>query len=157
SDVVVAGNIEELWDTDMNGHAVAAVADHGAGHRCIALQIPEKSYFNAGILVVDLAKWRAEGIKQQIMVYLDTHPRLEFLDQDAMNVLLHNDWKELNPKWNVYSSLMMNKKWPADKLPAIIHYTSASKPWHYDNIHPLKQEYYKYLRLTEWRGYKPKA
>ncbi|MNI45910.1 General stress protein A [compost metagenome] len=29
--------------------------------------------------------------------------------------------------------------------PAILHFTTGSKPWHYLNLHPFKEEYFKYL------------
>ena len=35
--------------------------------------------------------------------------------------------------------------------PAILHYTNK-KPWNYDSMHPLKQEYFKYLDMTPWKG-----
>ena len=38
--------------------------------------------------------------------------------------------------------------------PTIIHYTSALKSRWKDCSHPFKQEWWKYLKLTEWKGYK---
>ena len=44
----------------------------------------------------------------------------------------------------------------SNKNPSIIHYTGSSKPWQYLNKHPLKNEYYKYLKRTCWKKYIPK-
>jgi lipopolysaccharide biosynthesis glycosyltransferase len=37
----------------------------------------------------------------------------------------------------------------------ILHFTGMSKPWQYINKHPYKKEYYKYIKKTPWKGYKP--
>jgi lipopolysaccharide biosynthesis glycosyltransferase len=39
--------------------------------------------------------------------------------------------------------------------PAIIHYVSKPKPWDAMCDHPLEQEYYKYLSLTQFKNYNP--
>lgn len=39
----------------------------------------------------------------------------------------------------------------------IIHYTCAWKPWIYPCDNPLCFEYYKYLALSPWKGFKPQA
>jgi lipopolysaccharide biosynthesis glycosyltransferase len=154
SDVVITGNIAELWETDLQGHAVAAVPDLWAASQCKALQIPEGIYFNAGIIIADLAIWRDESINKKAMDYIFNNTQvLKYHEQDALNALLFNDWIPLPASWNAHSTVI--KEWNNPSLPAAIHYTGLSKPWHFDNIHPFKQEYYKYLRLTEWRDYKP--
>ncbi|MFC5472183.1 glycosyltransferase family 8 protein [Cohnella suwonensis] len=155
SDVVVTGNIVELWDTDLRGHAIAAVIDpHCAYLRCKALQIPEKVYFNNGIMVMNLTKWREESISRKITDYTIRNTKsMVFPSQDPMNAVLYNDWLELPPTWNGHTSIM--KEWKDSNPPAVIHYTDVSKPWHLDNFHPYKNEYYKYKRLTEWRSSKP--
>lgn len=38
--------------------------------------------------------------------------------------------------------------------PVILHYTNK-KPWNYDSMHPLRNEYYKYLDMTPWKGKRP--
>jgi lipopolysaccharide biosynthesis glycosyltransferase len=154
SDVVVTGNIVEMWNTDLRGHAIAAVVDPYCAYRCKDLQIPEKVYFNNGIMVMNLTKWREESISKKIMEYTTRNTKsMVFPSQDPMNAMLYNDWLELSPTWNGHTSIM--KEWTDSNPPAIIHYTDISKPWHLDNFHPYKKEYYKYKRMTEWKSYGP--
>jgi len=154
SDVVVTGNIVELWETDLQGRAIAAVSDQWAASQCKILHIPEGVYFNAGVMVMDLTKWRKESISLRAMDYIAQNMHvLKFHDQDALNALLFNDWIQLPGKWNSHTTIV--NEWNDSIPPAVIHYTGLSKPWHFDNIHPYKNEYYKYLRLTEWKAYKP--
>ena len=83
-------------------------------------------------------------------------------DQDALNAVLYNDWFPLSPDWNAhlyfYTSPHLcffngrkTEYYTAD--PAIIHYTTQNKPWFYNTVHPFKNEYSKYLKLSPWAGY----
>ncbi|RKP53194.1 glycosyltransferase family 8 protein [Cohnella endophytica] len=156
SDVVVTGNIAELWETDLQGRAIAAVPDTWAASQCQTLGIPEGVYFNAGIMIADLNKWRAESINLRAMEYIGLNTQLlKYHEQDALNALLYEDWVPLPSTWNAHSTIIKN--WKSSQLPAAIHFTGLSKPWHFDNIHPYKQEYYRYLEMTEWKNYKPQV
>jgi lipopolysaccharide biosynthesis glycosyltransferase len=37
----------------------------------------------------------------------------------------------------------------------IIHFNGSSKPWSYFSDHPRRDEYEKYLQMTEWHDYVP--
>jgi lipopolysaccharide biosynthesis glycosyltransferase len=127
SDVVVTGNIAEMWELDLKGHAIGAVSDVGGAFRCKELQIPEGVYFNAGIYVMNLQKWRDKSIGSKVMDYLVRNKKgLIFHDQDALNAVLYNDWLELSPKWNVQPQMLRDKIERKDlPSPAIIHYTGS--------------------------------
>jgi lipopolysaccharide biosynthesis glycosyltransferase len=153
-DVVVTENIVELWEIDLKEHVIAAVSDKAAFFRCKSLNLPEGLYFNSGIMVINLAKWREGSISEKVINYIArSTQKLVFPDQDALNVLLYNNWLELPYEWNVITEDM--KRWRNSNLPAIIHYTGISKPWQIDNFHRYKNEYYKYLRMTEWKSFRP--
>ncbi|MFC5472182.1 glycosyltransferase family 8 protein [Cohnella suwonensis] len=156
SDVVVTGNIVELWETDLKGHAIAAVPDFLMYSRCKDLQIPEGAYFNSGIMIMNLSKWRKESLTRKAMDYIARSTiTLACHDQDVLNALLFDDWLELPLTWNVNTFIV--KEWKVSNPPAIIHYTDVSKPWHLDNFHPFKKEYYKYKRMTEWKSSMPEV
>jgi lipopolysaccharide biosynthesis glycosyltransferase len=158
SDVVVTGDIAEMWETDLKNHAIAAVSDLGGAFLCKELHIPEGVFFNAGILIMNLTKWREEAISTKAINYISKNTtKMVYHDQEALNALLYDDWLELSPKWNVHSHMVRSKEWKGSNAPGMIHYTGSSKPWHFDNVHPLKQEYYKYLQMTEWKSYRPEV
>jgi lipopolysaccharide biosynthesis glycosyltransferase len=67
-------------------------------------------------------------------------------------------------RWNVISPfyfLSHDLKLTPAKLDAIrgdariIHFNGASKPWSYFSRHPRREEYWKYLRMTDWRDFRP--
>src|SRR3974390_3144824 len=60
ADIVVVGSIAALWTTELEGALMGAVDIPGAGQFVTGLGMrAEDAYFNAGVLVIDLAQWRA--------------------------------------------------------------------------------------------------
>lgn len=156
-DIVVLDDVSELWNTDMLGHAVAAVRDWGGDDRCRELQIPDPSlYFNAGMLMLDLKQWRTRNLASQILSFAARNPdHLYFHDQDAMNAILHQEWLPLDAKWNYQTNMLTHRGFKKMFNPVIVHFTGSSKPWHYDNDHPYKLKYYEYIKGTGWHNFRP--
>jgi len=162
SDIVVRKDLGELWASDSRGAAVAAVADSPniLRERGKALGlVPGCDYFNAGVLLIDLAKWREAAIAERLVSFVEANrATLPYMDQDALNAVLARDWHALDPRWNRQEYHFNDSAIaPADLIreTAILHFTGRSKPWDYMNTHPGKREYLKYLALTEWRDFTP--
>ena len=118
------------------------------------------------MLVIDLKKWREEGIADEVVEFIATHPELPFPDQDAMNLVLVNRWGELDPRWNqlpVVHDFLSWQESPYTKQqlaatandPLIIHYGSKPKPWERHCSHAQKACFYEYLDETAWAGWRP--
>jgi len=166
-DVIVRGDLGELWDTDLCGKTVGAIRDVGGYNRHSVLGLPQGApYFNAGVLMIDLRRWRTRDIGRRSLLFVQTHPeRLQWWDQCALNLMLHDDWRPLDPIWNFqsfeigsldYQDLVRFKPLPRPVRNRIrvVHFTGHSKPWHYMNGHPLKGEYLAYRRRTPWPLYR---
>jgi lipopolysaccharide biosynthesis glycosyltransferase len=176
-DIVVLGDIEELWKTDVSEHFAAAAEDCGierSGWYSVMLKRKlgmkrTHMYFNAGVLVMNLNKLRKHRISEKVRDFLLENPdKVEFADQDALNSVLCSGWLPISQVWNqqmahcefyekgiVFGDDMEN----AVKNPKIVHYTSSyyikTKPWSYMDMHPYKKEYYKYLGMTPWKDFTP--
>ena len=167
-DIVVLGNIRPFYDTPIADVGVAAVEDIGCkeAQRYDILKYPmEYSYFNAGVLLVNLDYWRAHDIPKACADYFHKYPeRILFNDQDLLNSLLCRHKTFVPLKWNMQDGFYRNttalgEEWDkahAEDLrhPVVLHYTNR-KPWEYDSQHPLRDEYFKYLDLTPWKGERP--
>lgn len=167
SDIVVLDDISKLYSLSLDGKPIAAARDfsQSAGEK---LGLGRASYFNAGVLLLDLDHWRARNLSNVAKAHLmDSHGTLQFADQDALNITFNRSWQELPPRWNtqlgVYNS--RQEKWTklgfkkddlavALRNPAIIHYINNSKPWLYQSTHPLKHLYWHYLQMTPFRDYR---
>lgn len=173
-DVVVRADVADICAVDLAGCPVAAVADAFVGsapwlQQLNALGGAEMGdYFNSGVLVIDLERYRSAGIGPAALELLDRHHAdFTYADQDALNIALARRWLPLPARWNVQSlwysldfcirAASRPPEWRLEyvnaiKNPAIIHYAAPSKPWHFMNTHPMKGEYWKYRRLTPYAG-----
>jgi len=171
SDLIVEGDISEIFKIDFAENIIFAVKDPGAYEdKKRLLDIPVKNlYFNAGVLYVDCNKWKKEKISEKSIGYMKKNPdRIEYADQDALNHILIEKWKELDPSWNVITRVYYKKYLPWMKIsdykkeeldlvaknPKILHFAGIVKPWFLLDRHSKKGRYIFYLQKTPWRNYK---
>ena len=165
TDVVVNLDLADFFDQDMEGFPVAAVRDRFSPVVSHPLSIldwerremnPEDVYFNAGVLLIDFERWRAENLGAEAMRFARENPELCVRwDQTALNVLLYNRWKPCEVKWNymVYSNIEED----SFNIPANFHITGLPKQWH---MGPKTNQgfydmFYRYLDRTAWKGWRP--
>lgn len=168
-DLIVCGEIQPLWDIDICGYAVGCVEDMWSGkdYHYSRLQYDSAySYFNAGVLLINLDYWRQYSIQNKIATYIQRYPdRLLFNDQDVLNAVLYDQKFFVPFRWNMQDGFFRRKrKLRKESLPllehemknaVIIHFTGGKKPWHDNCIHPYKSEYLKYWDMTQWKGERP--
>lgn len=170
-DLIVNGDISAFWNTDISDVSLGCVEDMWSQMpgNYVRLQYDRKySYFNAGVLLINLERLRANGFELRAKTYLKEHVgELEFYDQDLLNALLHDDRRFVALRWNVQDGFLRRRRtgrMSAEgvaalehelRTPVIIHYTGSKKPWHYKSQHPWKHLYFRYLDMTQWRGERP--
>jgi lipopolysaccharide biosynthesis glycosyltransferase len=170
ADTLVLRPLTELWHTDLDGNMLAAVRDAGApyaagpsGTEWRRLGIaPSASYFNAGLLVLPLVRWRREGISAKVLDLLRGSD-LPWGDQDALNIVAANQWKEIPRRWNLQSADADERSlswalWRSDVEdaihdPAIVHYTETEKPWRGKVDHPYADPWFEVLSRSSWAGW----
>ncbi|MCH7346695.1 glycosyltransferase family 8 protein [Aeromonas sp. MR7] len=141
ADMIAVGNISSLWSIDMGDAVVAVVLDHILGFDKDKQQergISIGRYFNAGFMLMDLVKWRANNISQKALDLLIENNGFEHNDQDALNIVLENRTFYLDCKWNAQPN-HINR---VDSLePVLVHFCGQEKPWHISSIHPYTEHY----------------
>ncbi|DAB29785.1 MAG TPA: hypothetical protein CFH84_07490 [Sulfurimonas sp. UBA12504] len=168
-DMVVHGSIQELYDTDIDNEYIAAVEDAWKNqiYRDLLGMSKNAKYFNAGVMVVNLKKWRDENLFDKFIEYEKSSKiDLESHDQDILNAIFDGSWKRLALKFNQYEKnpdldkenllkiFTKEELVQAQTQPVIIHYIGGRKPWHYRNEHLQKTLYWSYLRMTPYKNYK---
>jgi lipopolysaccharide biosynthesis glycosyltransferase len=152
-DVIVKDDITILWNKNIKKYHLAAV-EGGLGRNRKQILPKGYNYFNAGVMLINLEKWRKDNISSKVFNYIKYNSsKCVAWDQDALNAVLYGKWLELHPKWNVLTAFFHFKKKKYEKAkqkPSIIHFAGASKPWHKKNKHRFKNEYHKYLRKLKW-------
>ncbi|WP_125916579.1 glycosyltransferase family 8 protein [Hymenobacter coccineus] len=153
-DTLVVGDLAGLAALDLNGKTVGAVTDRDMPVRSDIGIHSVEHYFNSGVLLIDIAQWKANRISEKALKIISEEPDLikGYPDQDALNMALRNDWYQLEPKYNVmrlyvpeavpkrgFGSFLLDQK--------IIHY-NGKKPWFSDCEHRLRHVYQQYARLS---------
>ena len=160
ADVVVRRDLGELFELPME-HAVGAVTDaHVSVMGAPSIWRPWREeqvdplvpYLNTGALLVDVDRWRAAELTEQIVGYLERYD-LPCVDQDAINLVLRGGFDRLRPAFNSMPYHIMKLLRNADLVesdadigealtnPAIIHFHRSflGKPWAYGSTHPAKK------------------
>ena len=90
-DTIVMQDIGALFDVDLQGMCLAAVREPGRSKSPFV-------YFNAGVLLMDLEKMRG-GIGDELVQTVNAR-KLDFADQDAINLRCQGLILELDPIYN---------------------------------------------------------
>jgi len=177
SDLIVQGNLRDLWAMDFDGNAILAVQDFYFDKleprmrrlddaRADGID-PDTPYVNGGVLVCDLAHWRENDVESSLIRDLLQHAHgYGFPDQDATNIMMSDRIKLLPSEWNVQANAVDRTReatitkaavnlslrgWDQAK---IIHYAGAIKPWSTMRVRePLGTAHKRFhlrLRETKW-------
>jgi len=140
TDILVLGDLLPLMQTELDGAILGAVRDGLDAELKSTSPAPTGmpdvcDYFNAGVLLIDLARWRANRISAAAHDYLVAHPHTRFADQDALNVACDGHWQPLAAHWNFqgHRTTDIAALAPSDR-PGIVHFITTLKPWKPDSL-----------------------
>ncbi|MEO8099434.1 MAG: glycosyltransferase family 8 protein [Acidobacteriota bacterium] len=167
SDTIVLTDMERLWNIELGDNSLLAVQDstiplvssEGGLGRYQELGIPPgHPYFNAGVMLVNVEKWRRTGVPGRVMEFIHQHAaELNYCDQDGLNAVLWDDWGELDSRWQVQPRLhaRLHEGTQATADAWILHFTGRLKPWLYRGSTLSDRLFYQYLDRTWWSGWRP--
>ncbi len=154
-DILVLGDLRPLWETGLDGAVVGAVRDRLNGGAMDDLDkscgLRVERYFNAGVLLIDVARWRDERVSERALEYLDRFPNTRYADQDALNAICDRCWKELDPRWNYQCVPLQPIAQAADADAfSIVHFVASVKPWQVGNLSPNVAFYNRFRSRTRF-------
>jgi lipopolysaccharide biosynthesis glycosyltransferase len=173
SDGLVLDDIGALWRQAPAQGCVSAVVDLtvlrlGNDRSPFAQQLDlyaDAPYFNSGVMVIDLARWRQMGITSRCLDLARRHPaQSAFADQSLLNVVLRGRWEPLPFRWNCQASSIAESGFPtfrgrfvttaevrdAARRPGFVHFVGRRKPWNALSDHPHALQYWQYRSRTQW-------
>lgn len=142
ADTLILSDLRPLWEMDLQGAVIGAVIDIDSQKHSHRLRLRPSwaagfshissglQYFNAGVLLIDIARWREMRISERALEYMTANPDTPLADQDALNVACAGLWTPLDPAWNYQRHFETRlSSLPSWRLPKIVHFIMDIKPW----------------------------
>ena len=137
-DIIVPGDISELYDTDMHDNLIGVVTDGSVNdvpelqrYMTESLGLKLGDYFNSGMLLMNMKELRNVHLAEHFLYLLNKyHFDCVAPDQDYLNSMCYGKIEYLDSCWDA----MPNRNKPEIENPKIIHYNLFDKPWCYDDI-----------------------
>jgi lipopolysaccharide biosynthesis glycosyltransferase len=164
-DIVVLGDISELWDIELGTNALAGKNSsfeslkygYNMVYRASLSLDSEKSWqlrrslhdkgnllfnaFNAGVLVMNLRKMRLDNFSENYIPYIE---QFKMNDQDVLNIYARESKVSLDIKWNAVPSQDITTD------AKILHYAGPIKPWA-DSYITREEEFLSYKSVVQKR------
>ncbi len=172
-DSLITGSFKELWTMDIENYACAGVLDGGPEYNKTSVGLTvESTYINAGVLLINLNKWRKDNIEKKFIDFLKNNDYNVYNnDQGIINGVLSNEILLVHPRYNLlspflevsYEEVLMWNDIPeyytkeilddAIKNPVFIHFVQFlyGRPWYIETNHPSKKLYENYANETPFK------
>ena len=160
-DMIVQEDVTTLFEEELGNNVIAAVLDPriitfdnswGGIFNYEALGLSGKTrYFNTGLILMQTKRWREQDITVKIIDCINNNKKfVNYPDQYGLNVVLANQWLELSPLWNHFSTIDTNEK------PNLIHFVERKPIYQSYNYNlEFKKTFYFFLNQTAWKNFKP--
>ena len=165
--VLVGGDIAVLWSLPLGDtYLGAAWEPYDAKQRVPLGFSAEDFYFNSGVMLINLRRWRDDGITERLLSFAEANRAiLHSPDQDVLNSVLRGKVTDIGSRWNWQAlfprflpeelRLTPEQFKSLRKKPSIVHFTSAYKPWFWRWEPHYKHLYTRVLRQTPWAKVRP--
>lgn len=151
SDIVVPGDISQLYNLELGDNIIGACPDHSvvdvpelARYMEYAVGVDKHKYINSGVLLMNLKEMREKQFSKRFLTLLNKyHFDCIAPDQDYINAMCSGKILYLDEVWD---AMPTEGKKPLEN-PNLIHYNLFEKPWCYDNIQ-YEEYFWKYAKTS---------
>ncbi|MCC8029702.1 MAG: glycosyltransferase family 8 protein [Lachnospiraceae bacterium] len=151
-DVICLEDIGGLLEQADPAYSLCAAEDRGYRYENEVLGLPpDAPTFNSGVMLLNLAKMRRDGAGDKLEeATMRLHAKTKLHDQAVFNSVFAGNWKRLDFRWNLQKNVLvphrrleLTRQEYRDLIrhPAVIHFTTASKPWLSRCVHPYRRAY----------------
>jgi lipopolysaccharide biosynthesis glycosyltransferase len=153
SDILILSDITELFSITIKHKYAAVVKDITAmefGHH---VKINHKSYFNTGVMLLNLDKMRKDNIAEKLIKTKASKTFTYFMDQDELNFCFEEKVIFISPKYNLmlreviknledsanFFDFTLENFEGAVKQPLILHLANSPKIWNLPKASKFQQ------------------
>lgn len=140
---------KKITDIKKNKFIISALTQPGlpkVDQRSIDLGVTSGRYFNAGVMLIDVKKWKNLNVKlKAIEIIIQKNTELMLWDQDVLNIIFNGKYQELDENFNYRMDILEFNEHEVRKLEKnvhLIHYFGKSKPWSIKGVNYGISEYY---------------
>lgn len=172
-DTLICASVSELADLDLKGKTLGMVLD-AYGMQDSPATMPDMPYYNAGVILIDCDKWRAEKWGEKLEKYLQIKGgHLSHPDQDLLNLLCQDEIMRLPVRYNLqtihrmysvqtYFKYFSNRTYYSEQeldeaivSPSILHLIRVfgENPWNCNNHHPDEELFLQYKKKSLWNNW----
>jgi len=121
-----------------SNYTIAARTEEILGDKNVRRLALNGNYFNAGVLCIDMKKWRKFVLSKQLVNKMnDLDNKIIHWDQDVLNSFFNGQYLELEEELNFNSS-----SYALGKTFKILHFIGSKKPWYLSGIFFSHSEFY---------------
>lgn len=144
ADTLTRRTLDPLFEVDLAGRVLAACVEpatisHRGRHEWGQETSPDldysrecpvapvAAYFNSGVLVIDMKRWRDTEAGPRLLD-VGRHIPASYLlpDQDVLNTVLWDEWLPIDwRRWNWPGLMLDRNSWEAH----VVHFLGPTKPW----------------------------
>ena len=131
-DIVVLGDVAELYAIDLEGFALGAAWDksrklYNMDTKDLLEMSNDYKYFNAGVLILDISKWIKDGVVAHLFDIEKRYGKqVLHADETLLNKYFDGKYKVFDIKYDYIDYDVINR---ADIKPVIRHFATPMKPW----------------------------
>lgn len=178
-DIIVMGNLQELYNKDVSKYAFMAVQDYLSNGYKIKIGLKKTDiYINTGVMLLNLKKFREIPINDRIEQFVGKYSAaICHADQDIFNGIFQGEFAVLPLYYNVmtqinqYSYEQFIRTWHSTNYyskeeieyakthPRVYHYTACLtdiRPWFLDSNMKNSWAFDKYMQISPWKDKKKK-
>ena len=174
ADALILNSFKDLWVKDISDYYCAGVLDVGPDYVKAAVGLDKDvNYINAGVLLINLEKWREENVETKFINFLeDYNMEVYNNDQGIINGTLYEKILIVHPKFNLMSPFLekdyddvirwnglenyYNKEIIREALdnPVFLHFVHFinGRPWFKNSKHPSRELYLEYASQTPYKN-----
>lgn len=179
ADTIINGNLKDFYEMDLGEKSIAMALDSlGRIYKVTHLGYNEEEpYFNSGVILFDLDKWRKKAFSEKIIEH-STSIEWNYAspDQDLINVVCKDAIYKIPAKYNFqpvhavfsndtyfycynsvgyYSSEELTESKEDVRIYHSLRFVGEF-PWNASSVHPYAKLFDRYLLSSPWNDYKKK-
>lgn len=153
SDIVLNGDISELYNIDLGNNLIGACNDKSVidvpklvQYIEDAIGVKKNEYINSGVLLMNLKEMRKQEFTKKFLTLLNKYHFDSIApDQDYLNAMCNGKILYLDEEWDAMPTDTRKEL----SNPKLIHYNLFQKPWCYDNIQ-YEDYFWNYAKKSDY-------